>query len=110
MVIYQEGCPSAPLRLLFREDDNELLTNNLKGGRWLLHDAGLGIGWFDNGLPIALGELRPTVNFNRPGVVVRLLQFFLAAGWEPANRTQPFEVSDALKYLNVLDLATPFST
>jgi hypothetical protein len=104
VVIYQEGCRSAPLRLVFKEDDNVLLTDNSEPGRWLLHEAGAGIGWFDTGLPLALGETRPTVNFNRPVVVVRLLEFFLSAGWEPASGSRPFEVGDALKYLNVLDL------
>ena len=104
VVIYQENCRNAPLRLVFKEDDNDLLTDKPEPGQWLLHEAGAATGWFYNGVPTALGEMRPTINFNRPGVIVRLLQFFLLAGWEPAGRTRPFEVNDALKYLNVLNL------
>lgn len=104
VVIYQEGYRNSRLRLLFREDDNELLTDNPVPGRWLLHEAGAGIGWFDTGLPLALGEMRPLVNFNRPVVVVRLIEFFLSVGWKPASCSRPFEVGNALSYLNALDL------
>ena len=104
VVAYREGHRKSPLRLLFKEDDNQLVTNNAQPGKWLLHGVAAGWCWFAAEAPQQAGESVARINFNRPAVIARLLTFFLAQGWQPATTSRPLAIEDALRYINALQL------
>ncbi|WP_378181178.1 hypothetical protein [Aquimarina sp. SS2-1] len=103
VTIYLEGCKKSPLRLFFREEDNASFKKDVEKEKWC-------VGYPDDGVVWLLKkdeapETMPVmINLNRPGVIATLINYFLENGWQPETTQKPYEIKDALRYLEIIEL------
>ncbi len=103
ITIYLEGNKKAPLRLIFKDDDNKLLNTTIDSEKWCLTGSGDGIVWYYKQSPFPATE-NTAINFNRPQVIKEFILYFLNNGWKPEQNDRPFEITEALNYLDKIEL------
>ncbi|MBL4706012.1 MAG: hypothetical protein JKY54_15915 [Flavobacteriales bacterium] len=91
VTIYLEGYKNAPLILHFRLEDNVLLSQNSRKNDWFI-DWG------------CLTNKERTINLNRPGVIAKLIAYYIAHSWTPKEEKRSLEIKDALKLLDLIEL------
>ncbi|MFI1770326.1 hypothetical protein [Thalassobellus citreus] len=106
VIIYLENFKNSPIKLHFREEDNELLKSGNGKGKWMVGYPDSGIIWFSNTEKTAIqGENVDCeqINFNKPKVIVKLIDYYRSNGWNPETSNQIFIVNDALRTLEFID-------
>ncbi len=105
VTIYLEGYKNSPINLLFREEDNLKIKNNLNKEKWCVGYPDAGVIWLFK--PRA--DKKPQtenihINLNRPAVIAELIKYFNNNGWNPKEVKKSFVIEDALKFLDVIKL------
>lgn len=112
VTIYLEGFKKSPIQLLFREEDNLTLKTDIEKEKWCVGYPDDGVIWlFKYKPPLPNNEPYPVeqrqtinINLNRPAVISALIKYFNSNGWSPKVSVKPFEINDALKYLELINL------
>lgn len=89
--VYLEGYKHSPLILHFRLEDNHLLSQDSRRTAWFI-DWG------------CLINNEQTINLSRPGVIAKLIEYYLEHNWVPREQKKPLDVKDALKLLDLIEL------
>lgn len=90
ITIYLKDYKNSPLILHFRLEDNELLPAKTGEGKWFI-DFG------------CLINNKRVINLNRPGVIAKLIEFYVHQNWNPVETTKALEIKDALKLVNLIE-------
>lgn len=90
VTVYLEDHKHSPLLLHFRLEDNLLLSPKTREKDWFM-DWG------------CMMTQKKIVNLNRPGVIAKLIAFYLEQGWNPKENRKPLERFDALKLLDLIE-------
>ena len=107
VVIYLEDFKNSPIRLHFREEDNVFINHNNEKDKWIVGYPDSGVIWFSNtGKTVIQGENSDCrqINLNRPAIIIKLIDYYLANGWSPKSAKQSFVVNNALEILEFIDL------
>lgn len=91
VTVYLEGYKNSPLILHFRLDDTILLSENSRKKDWF-KDWG------------CLINNTKTINLNRPGVIAKLIAYYIERNWTPKEAKRSLEIKDALKLLDLIEL------
>lgn len=100
VVIYLENHKKSPLQLSFREEDNLTMMSNVEEQRWCIGYPETGALWITKGKDSVTGN--ENINLNRPAVIRKIIEFYLANGWNPAENKKPLINEKALELVSVI--------
>ena len=89
ITVYLDSFKRSPLILIFSQDSGN--------DDWYVSDS-------DRIVAKRVGDNVEVVNLSRPSVIAELIRYFLKNGWNPEENIRPYEVNDASKFLDLIDL------
>jgi len=105
LVIYLNGHKNSPVRLQFREEDNLLLKEDHEQEKWCVGYPDTGVIWlFKQRKDRKPQTDNMSINLNRPAVIAKFIAYLLENEWKPKESKSPLVITDALKFLEVIEL------
>ncbi|MFK8010368.1 MAG: hypothetical protein AB8H03_28700 [Saprospiraceae bacterium] len=105
VIIYLEGYKNSSLHLLFRTEDNLLLNLNSEKEKWCLGYPDDGVIWlFKPREDKKPQTINININLNRPAVIAKLIEHFIAEEWKPKVSKKPLIKENALLLIEKIEL------